>query len=135
MLNFDKRPVTDIREHHQRIHIPFAGMPDAGPQPPHYLEPEALPDPYRPVVGAHHEVELHGAESARPSRLQRMRAHRPRQPAARCPPGGHIPAVGHVRPAALLIGVQEVSSRDLAVEFGDENLMTLAEPILERLFA
>src|SRR5215472_13322910 len=69
----------------------------------HNFETETLPQPDSPLVGADHEVELHGAKSALACSLQRVRTHRASHPAARSVRRRHVAAIGNVCATAFLI--------------------------------
>lgn len=58
--------LSERLEHHQCIDIAVCGMVEGKWQPPDDLESKLLPEAHRPLVRAHHEVELHAPVSARP---------------------------------------------------------------------
>src|SRR5207249_6556235 len=87
------------------------------------VESAALPEPHRPLVGADHEVELHGPEPSRGGGGERMLTHQAGDTAARRPGRGHVSAIGHMRTAASLVRAQVVGPDDVAVLFGHEDLM------------
>src|SRR3546814_12572879 len=55
-----------------------------------HLEPQRLPQPDRADIGADDEVELHRPKAARFRMVDRMQAHRPRDPATRRRRARHI---------------------------------------------
>lgn len=94
---------------------------------------QTLPQCDGPFIGADHKIELHGLESAFAGAIEGMRAHLASHAPAGCPGSGDVSAIGYVRAAALLIGLQKVCAHNLDVVFRDENLMPGSKPILERV--
>src|SRR5262249_13229741 len=84
-------------------------------QTPNNFETKPFPELNRPGVRAHHEIELHGAESAVPGAFKRVEAHGWRN----SPPfrlrRGHIAAIGHMQAAATLVGSQEIRTEDARI--------------------
>ena len=92
-------------------------------------EAELLPEAYSAFVGADHEIELHGAIAAFFGVFERMGAHGARDAAAGGARSGDVAAVRDVGAAALLIGAEEIGAYDQAIVIGDEDFMTMREPI------
>ena len=111
-------------KHYKRVDVPLRGVLKRTGQTSDDFETETLPDPYRAVIGAHHEVELHRAKAACAGRLERMRAHGASESPARSTLRGHISAVGDMCSTALLIGAHEVSTDNVATLVGDEYVVT-----------
>src|SRR6267142_1915098 len=101
---------------------------------PDYFKFEPLPQTHGALVGAHHEVKLHGAKPALPCAFQRMRAHGARNPAPRCRSSRHVSAVCNVPAAALLVCSQEVCADNLPVFFRHEVFMFGGSPVGEGSF-
>src|SRR5579863_7435133 len=108
-------------------------MPERARKPAGDFESKALPQSDRPFVGRDDKIELHRPKSSSLRMFERMRAHRPRNSPPRRMRNRHVTAVRHVIAAALLIRLHEVSTGDLAVLLGHENLVPGAEPVCERL--
>jgi hypothetical protein len=121
--------------HDQRIDFAQAGMLEGFRQTPHSLKAQAVPQPHGPLIGAHHEVELHGPKTALPRPLDRVKAHRPRNPASLRAARGHISAVGHVASSAPLIGLEKIRAYHLARVLRDPHLVPFRKPVGERLVA
>ena len=79
------------------------------------------------------EVITVGPDDSLLTAFKRMRAHCPRHSAAHGMRSGHVPAVGDVRPATLLIGPQEVRADDLLVVFHDEDFVGWRKPKRQRV--
>src|SRR3984885_5139270 len=94
--------------HHQRIAVAIPRMQKRPRQTTHRGKAERLPEPHRPLVCAHNEVELHRAEATLARYFQRMQTHRASYTAPhrllRC----HIAAIGHMRAAATLVGAENI---------------------------
>jgi hypothetical protein len=101
-------------------------------KPRHGVEAEALPEKHRPLVRRHHEIEPHRAKAALLRARDRMRAHRPRDPAVGSGGRGHVAAIRHIG-AGGLIFLQIISADDFAAIIGDEHLVCGREPVGERL--
>jgi len=71
--------------------------------------------------------------------IERMGAHRASHTVPRCARVGDVAAICHVRPAAALVGMKEISAEDLAVLFRDEDFvarrMLVGERVLPRHLA
>src|SRR5271169_3094204 len=78
--------------HDQRIDRTELRVLESVGQPFHGLEAEALPEKHRALVRRHHEIEPHRAKATLFRARDRMRAHRPRHPAAGCSGRGHVAA-------------------------------------------
>src|SRR5260221_1215877 len=98
-------------------------------EPADNLESEATPQVYRRYVGADHKIDLHGPEAALAGSRKRVLAHRARHPASCRPRRGDITAIGHVRAAALLVGLQKIRANNLGVLFRDEDFVAGSKPV------
>src|SRR6266568_928852 len=96
------------------------------------LEAEALPQPNRALVRADHKIELHGAETALPRTLERVRAHRACHAAARGVRSSHVATIGDVAATASLIGFQEIRAGNFAPFFCHKNLVSKRKPVGQR---
>src|SRR5260370_27139956 len=92
------------------------------------LEAETLPERRGALVGAHHKIKLHGGEAALAGAIERMRAHRTRHTAAGGSGSSYVAAVGYVRAAALLVGLQKIRANNLGVLFRDEDFVAGSRP-------
>src|SRR6186713_1906881 len=63
--------------HYQYLDVTVPRMRESARHAADHVEPQRLPQPYRALVGADDEIELHAAIAARAGLLERMRAHRP----------------------------------------------------------
>src|SRR3546814_286381 len=97
---------SEPAEHYQRVDETLGWMVERPRQPPDHLEPQRLPQPDRADIGADDEVELHRPKAARFRMVDRMQAHRPRDPATRRRRARHIPRVAHMPPAARPVAAQ-----------------------------
>ncbi len=104
-------------------------------KPANNFKSKPLPQCDGAFVRAHHKIELHGVESALAGAIEGVRAHRPSYASTGCPGSGDVSAIGYMRAAALLIGLQEVRAYELGVLFRDENLVQGSKPILECVLA
>src|SRR5215469_9690515 len=102
-------------------------------QPPDSRKTATFPQLDGALVGCDDEVELHGAETARPRCVERMHAHGECYAAAGCIGSGDVTAIGDVRAAAALIRLQIIGADNRAVVFGDEEFMLRRAPIGQRL--
>src|SRR5260370_7472680 len=121
-----------IAIHDAHVDVSLRRMLEGAGEPPDNLKAKALPQPHGTLIGADHEIVLHGATSALPRAVQRIRAHRPGHAAARRLDCGHIAAIGDVRSATPLVRLQAVGSDDVAIFFRDENLTLDRTPVRER---
>ena len=94
--------------------------------------PKLQPEPHGSLVGAHHEVELHGAKATLRGIPQRVFAHGGRDTLAARIRSRRVTAVCDMRAAAALIGVQIVGSRDAALHLGDEHVVARGKPVIKR---
>ena len=112
---------------------PSRGCRNACASRPTIAKPKRCHNATARFIGADHEVELHGQKAPRPCVRERMLAHGPRHalPARRrrC----HVPAIGHMRAAPLLIGPQVVGAQHLAVPLGHEDFVTRRLPVGQRV--
>src|SRR6266403_523525 len=67
--------------------------------------------------------------------LERVRAHRASYASAGCPGSGDVSGIGHVRAAAVLIGLQKIRAHNVGVLFRGEDVVPGSEPILECFLA
>jgi len=74
-------------------------------KPAYDFESEALPERDGTLVRAYHKIELHGLEAAIAGSIEGVRTHRASYASAGCPRSGDVPAIGHVRAPALLVGL------------------------------
>ncbi len=109
--------------HYVGIHIAESRVLECAGKPADNLEAKASPEPHGALVRADYKIELHRAESTLAGALQRVRAHGPRDAAARAARRCHVTAIRDVRSAALLVGLQEIRANDFTILFRDENLM------------
>jgi len=84
----------------------------------------ALPKEDGTFIGADHDVELHGQETADARLVQRMPAHGPGDTAARRPGYGHVSAIGDVRSGAGVVGAQIVRADDFVLMECDKDCVT-----------
>src|SRR5215467_4236648 len=84
---------------------------------------EALPQANGTLVGADHEIVLHGPEAAFAGAFQRMGAHSASHTASHSFGRCDVSAIRNVCPTALLIGPQNVRPDNPVVFFGDENFV------------
>ena len=75
---------------------------------PHDREAVPLPETHRAFVAGGDEVELHGLESSRARRVERMHAHGAGDPAAARLRRHHVSGVGHVIAEARLVGPEAI---------------------------
>jgi hypothetical protein len=68
--------------HHEGIHEAQRRMPEAPRQQAHFRKTVRLPRLDRALVGAHHEIELHGTEAPLPRAHQGMFKHQARNASA-----------------------------------------------------
>ena len=94
---------------------------------------KALPEPHRPFIGGHDEIELHGAEAPGPGTIQGMRAHGAGDTSTGRGGCGNVAAVGYVGAAAGLIGAKEVSPNGMTAVLRDEHFVAGREPERESL--
>ena len=120
--------------HDERIHVAGIGMLEGSRKAAGNLESEALPKPDRALVGADHEVELHGAEAASFCVFERMAAHGARYSSAGGANIGHVAAIGYVRASAFLIGMHVIGADYLSVVLRDEHFVARGEPVGDGLF-
>src|SRR5260370_6827548 len=95
------------------------------------LEAETLPERRGALVGAHHKIKLHSGEAALARAIEGMRAHRTRHTAAGGSGSSYVAAVGYVRAAALLVGLQKIRANNLGVLFRDEDFVAGSKPVIE----
>src|SRR5229473_3323059 len=95
------------------------------------LEAETLPERRGALVGAHHKIKLHGGEAALARAIEGMRAHRTRHAAAGGSGSSYVAAVGYVRAAALLVGLQKIRANNVGVLFRDEDFVPGSKPVIE----
>src|ERR1700730_414392 len=62
-----------------------------------------------------------------------MGAHRPRHASAGGARCSDVAAIGHVRTATPLVGMQEIRANHLSTFFSDEYFVSLVLPVAERL--
>src|ERR1700681_1032236 len=98
-----RSPGSQHAVHPHRIDQAEPRMVERLRQPSDDLKSKALPQRDRARIAADDEIELHGAETPRSRMRERVGAHGPRHapPARRV--RRHIPAIGDMRAAALLI--------------------------------
>lgn len=125
--------LSERLEHHQCINIAVCGMVEGKWQPPDDLEPEFLPETHRPLVRAHHEVELHAPISARSSVSQGVLAHKPCDAASGGSGAHHEAAVADVATTARLVRTHVVGPQDDPVLLDNEGLLVRSHPVGERL--
>src|SRR3984885_15044212 len=118
--------------HHQRIDVAMRGMQKRSRQTTHRGEAERLPEPHRPLVCAHNEVELHRAEATLARHFQRMQTHRASHAAPHRLLCGHVPAICHMRAAATLIGAKEIRAESRSIFLSHEYFMSRREPVSQR---
>src|SRR5262245_18012883 len=109
-------------------------MAKRGWQTPNNFEAKPLPELNRPAVRAHHEIELHGAESAFLSAFKRVETHGSRNPPPFRRRRGDIAAIGHMRAAATLVGSQEIGTEDARIPLPHKRFVFGSEPKFERRF-
>src|SRR6266404_6868245 len=100
-----------------------------GRKPADNFESEALPKCDGAPVRAHHKIELHGLEATLAGSIERVRAHRASYASAGCPGSGDVSGIGHVRAAAVLIGLQKIRAHNVGVLFRGEDVVPGSEPI------
>src|SRR5262244_925281 len=96
---------------------------------PDHLKSTAFPQLHRTLICIHNEIELHRPEAPLPGAGERMFAHGAGDASSLRLLGSYVPAVGYVRPAAALIGLQEIGAEDSVTILGNKYLMTRREPI------
>src|SRR6266849_10149973 len=99
------------------------------------LEAETLPERRGALVGAHHKIKLHGGEAALARAIEGMRAHRTRHAAAGGSGSSYVAAVGYVRAATLLVGLQKIRANNVGVLFRDEDFVPGSKPVIEGFLA
>jgi len=109
--------------HDEGVDVTELGMKECFRKSANNREAKALPQAHGSFIRADNEIELHGAKTAFPRTVQRVRAHRSGNTTASRRKRCHVTAVGYMRPATLLVRLQKISSKDFAVLFCDENLM------------
>jgi hypothetical protein len=126
-------PRSQTTEHYVGIRITNTRVQECFRKAANNLKSEALPQPHCPFVGAHHEVELHGAESPGLRVFERVRTHRAREALAGSPGRRYVATIRHVRAPAFLIGTQEVCAKNLPILLGDKHFVFPGKPKTRRI--
>jgi hypothetical protein len=120
-----------IAIHYEGVDVALRWMKKSFGKAADDLEVEALPKAYGAVVGADDEIELHGAKAAFAGTLQGMLAHSSGDASACSGGRGDVAAIGDVRSASFLVGLQIVGTDDFVLILGDKDLTFGREPIRE----
>jgi len=81
------------------------------------------------------KIKLHSGEAALARAIEGMRAHRTRHTAAGGSGSSYVAAVGYVRAAALLVGLQKIRANNLGVLFRDEDFVAGSKPVIKGILA
>jgi hypothetical protein len=93
------------------------------------FEAKPLPQIHSEFIRRNHKIELHGSESAGAGMVEGMLTHGTGNASSACMKRRDVSTIGHMRTAATLVGLQEVSAQDLAIFFEDEHFVSLSTPI------
>ena len=87
------------------------------------MKAERLPEPDGAFIGAHDEIELHGAIAPRLGVFERVQAHLSCNAAARGMGMRHIATIADVCAAARLVGPQVIGAEYGLLRLGDKGLL------------